>query len=97
MIREIMGKNGSENKNIKHKNNPNKECKRLELTPSQLLVISGILANVLEVESILLDKDQTVQILLTGTLKRETQLEKIMDQIGCMPFDKVLKTMVDRL
>lgn len=67
------------------------------LTPSQALVIGGILGGVLSVESVLVDKSQTVEIVLSGSLKQKTKLEKMLDQIGSMPFDEVVKAMLERL
>lgn len=59
----------------------------LGLNPSELLVIAGLIGGVLEVDSVLVDRDQTVQIILSGSLKRKTQLDMMMEQIGKMPFD----------
>ena len=70
---------------------------RLEITPSQALVIAGILGGTLDVVSVLVDRDQTVQILLEGSLKRKTELENMFEQIGKMPFDEVLKAMLGRI
>lgn len=67
------------------------------ITPSQLIVIGGLLGGALEVTSVLVDKDQTVEILLTGSLKKRTDLEKMLDKIGSMPFDEVVKAMLGRL
>ena len=39
------------------------------VTPQQLLVAVGLLAGVLDVDSILIDRDQHVEIVLIGTLK----------------------------
>lgn len=67
------------------------------LTPQKVLVILGLLGGVLEVRSILLDRDQVVQILLDGSLKRKTRLEKMLDEIGDMPFDDVLRAVLGRI
>ncbi len=67
------------------------------ITPSQLIVIGGILGGALEVTSVLVDKNQTIEILLTGSLRKRTDLEKLLDQIGSMPFDEVVKAMLGRL
>jgi len=74
----------------------NKEKSKITITPSEALVIVGILAGALEVESILIDRHQQVDIILTGSLKKKTQLEKIMDQVGTMPFDEVMKSILGR-
>ncbi len=71
--------------------------KGLEITPQKLLVIAGLLGGALVVESVLLSKDQVVEIVLSGSLKQKTELEKMLDHIGKMPFDEVAKTMLDRL
>ncbi|MDP4183163.1 MAG: hypothetical protein Q8942_19000 [Bacillota bacterium] len=70
---------------------------KVGITPSQALIIVGLLGGALSVDSVLVDKDQTVQIVLTGSLKQKTELEKMLDQIGNMPFDEVVKTMLGRL
>lgn len=67
------------------------------LTPSQTLVIAGILGGVLDVDSVLVDRAQEVQIVLIGSLKQKTQLDKLMDQLGALPFDDVIKAIVGRL
>jgi len=66
------------------------------LTPVSAAVIGGLLTQVLEVQSILVDKDQTVQIVLEGSLKRKTEADKIMDQVGPMSFDDVMRAIVGR-
>jgi hypothetical protein len=51
----------------------------------------------LDIDSVLVDRRQEVQIVLVGSLKQKTSLEKTLDEIGSMPFDEVLKAMVGRL
>lgn len=68
----------------------------VSITPAQALVIAGILAGTLEVTSVLVDKNQVVEILLSGSLKKKTPLEKMIDQIGKMPFDDVMRALMDR-
>lgn len=88
---------GCEEDNNDNNSKEKKKNNNLNLTPSQILVISGLLGGVLSVESVLVDKNQTIQIILAGSLKRKTELEKMMDQIGDKPFDEVLKAMLGRL
>ncbi|MFZ7101812.1 MAG: hypothetical protein ACOWWO_04015 [Peptococcaceae bacterium] len=66
------------------------------LTPSQTLVILGLLGGVLSIESILVDKDQTVNIVLEGTLKRKSKMDKILDQMGHLSFEEVMKALFER-
>lgn len=63
----------------------------------RLLVIAGLLTGVLNVDSILVAKDQHIEIVLTGSLKRRTELDKMLDKVGPMPFDDVMKAIMDRV
>ncbi len=45
------------------------EKKQINLTPVQLLVIMGIITGSLDIDSLLVDKNQEIQILLVGSLK----------------------------
>lgn len=67
------------------------------ITPSQALVIVGILGGVLTVDSVLVDRAQEIQIILVGSLKEKTKLEKMLEQIGSMSFDEVMKALISRL
>lgn len=100
LIEEAMTRLGmrdyDDNKDDKNKGGNNREKKNIDLTPSEILVIVGILAGALQVDSVLVDRDQSVEITLVGSLKRKTQLEKIMDQVGTMPFDEVMKNILGR-
>lgn len=76
------------------------DCKTiLGLNPSQLLVIAGIIGGGLEVVSVLVDREQNVQIVLSGTLRRETktQLDRVMEQVGRLPFDEVVKAIMNNV
>lgn len=68
--------------------------KHINLNPSELLVVAGILGGVLEATSVLMDRNQNVQIVLQGTLKKKTELEKTMDTVRSLPFEEVLKAML---
>lgn len=69
----------------------------LGLNPSQLLVIAGLIGGVLQVDSVLVDRNQAIQIVLSGSLKRKTQLDIIMEQIGKMPFDQVMAAIMNNV
>lgn len=66
-------------------------------SPQKVLVILGLLGGVLEVKSITIDRDQVVDVLLEGSLKRKTPLDNCLDTIGAMPFDDVLKAVLGRI
>jgi len=72
------------------------KVKKPALSPQKVLVILGLLGGVLEVDSILVDRDQIIQIRLNGSLRRKTRLDKMLDEIGDMPFDDVLKSILRR-
>jgi ATP:corrinoid adenosyltransferase len=69
----------------------------VSITPSIAIVVGGLLLGVLEVTSLLVDKDQTIEIVLTGSLRQKTELEKMLDQVGSMRFDDVIKALIERL
>lgn len=96
--RNASGSNSNKNKSNNNSNGNNKSNgNKLSITPAQTLVIAGIIGGVLDVDSILVDRDQVVQIVLEGSLKQKTELEKMLDEIGSMPFNEVVKAMLDRL
>jgi len=67
------------------------------INPSQVLIISALLTGVLEVTSVLVDRNQTIEIVLTGSLKKKTDLQRLLDQIGSETLDEVVKVMLGRL
>jgi hypothetical protein len=67
----------------------------ISILPSELLVIAGLICDVLQVNSVLVNRNQEVQIILTGTLKTSTQLDKVMKQLGHMPFEQVMRCIMD--
>ncbi len=98
LLKKAMSQIGLEDRNCyddKKKSKNKKDCK-LDLSSSQILIIIALLANVLEVDSFLVDRNQQIQIVLTGSLKQKTQLDKIMDQLGELPFDEVMQSILGR-
>ena len=88
------------NRQCPPKNNKNtnaSDSQNTSLTPQQLLVVAGILSGELEVDSVLIGTDQRVEVILTGSLKKKTQLDMMLDQIGSLPFDEVVKAIIGRL
>ncbi|MBM7866478.1 hypothetical protein [Heliomicrobium gestii] len=67
------------------------------LTPSKVAVIIGLISDALIVNSILVDRNQEVQIVLTGSLRRKTKLDKMLDEIGDESFDDVLAAFMRRV
>ena len=77
-----------------YKTIPNK--KPSPITPSQFLVIIGLLFGTLSVNSVLVDKEQNVNIVLAGTLRRPTEMETILDNMGNLSFDQVMRALLKR-
>jgi hypothetical protein len=102
-IKAQIGHDASPSKSNTAKSNKNNcpgkkgNTKIPPLTPQKVLVILGLLTGALEVKSVTVDKDQIVDILLEGTLKRKTKLDKMLDEIGSMSFDDVLKAIIGRV
>ncbi len=67
----------------------------LNFSPAKALVITGLLTDALNVNSILVGNDQHIEIVLVGELKRKTELDKMMDKVGKLPFDDVMKAFLD--
>lgn len=68
-----------------------------KLSLESALVILGLFEGLLEVSSILFHRDQHVEILLIGSLRRKTRLDKMLDKLGAMSFDNVLRAFVGRV
>lgn len=64
-----LGHNGKKEEKGTGNENNNEENSGSRPSPSGLLVVAGILGGVLEVNSILVDVEQTVQIVVVGSLK----------------------------
>ncbi|HEY9060715.1 MAG TPA: hypothetical protein VIO64_09470 [Pseudobacteroides sp.] len=100
ILKDVMRSFSSDapgNNSDKNKKNCQSNGNKINITPSQALVIAGIIGGVLDVDSLLIGKDQRIEILLSGSLKQKTELEKMLDEIGSMPFDEVVKAMLGRL
>ena len=69
-----MIKNGNEKNGKKESNS--------KLSPQQIAVIVGLLANVLEVNSVLIDKYQNIEIVLQGSIRKKTRADRIAEELG---------------
>ena len=94
--KKIMSQLGFDD-DCKDKKSDNVKKRLVNLTPAEIMVISGIVVDVLSVESLTVDRNQQIQIVLGGSLKRKTELEKTLDEIGQKPFDEVLKALLGRM
>lgn len=67
------------------------------LNPSEILVLAGLLSGALEVSSIFVGRDQVVEVSLVGSLRRPTQTEIIMNQIGKCSFEEVIQAILKNM
>lgn len=59
--------------------------KQFNLSPQQIAVITALLLNTLQVQSVLVDKEQTVEVLLVGSLRRKTKIDRLLDEMSDVP------------
>lgn len=69
---------------------------KLQVTPAQAVVIGGLFTGVLSIQSVLINKNQVVEIVLAGSLKRRNVTDKLFDQLGPMPLDEILRAIGGR-
>lgn len=67
-----------------------------KLSPQQAAVITALLLDALKVDSVLVDKDQTVQIVLQGSLRKKTRMDEIMDEMSEMTLGDLLDSLMKR-
>lgn len=89
-----MKKNGHGGKGNNGKKN--KKSALPNLTPPQIAVIVGILTNALKVESVLIDKDQTIQVLLEGSIRRKSKADIIADQLDNISVGDLIEAFIRR-
>lgn len=98
LFRNILANLGMVRRTDEEKEKDNKKPSNcISISPSQLLVISGLLSGILSVRSVLVDREQNIEIFLDGSLKQKTELDKTLDTIGELSFDEVLRAMLKRI
>ncbi|MVP01344.1 hypothetical protein [Paenibacillus lutrae] len=58
-----------------------KKASSAQLTPQQIAVVVGLLTNALEVLSVLIDKDQNIQIVLQGSIRKKTKADRLAEEL----------------
>ena len=48
----------------------------------------------MEVNSILIDREQQVEIRLVGSLRRKTEIDRMLEGIGSCTFDEVMRALI---
>ncbi|MBN3522305.1 hypothetical protein [Paenibacillus apiarius] len=76
-------------------NNKNNKKKRngTKLSVEQIAVIAALLTNSLKVQSILVDRNQVVEVLLTGSLRKKTQMDQLIEQISDLSIGDLLESL----
>lgn len=85
--------NGKRGKSSKR----NSSSKPLKLSPQQIAVVAALLTNSLIVQSILIDKDQTVEIVLQGTLRRKTRMDDLLEELQDMSVGDILDSIKNQI
>lgn len=93
------GRNGSGNgkKNGSQNGNGNgKKKKESRLTPQQLAVVVGLLTNSLEVLSVLIDKDQRIEIVLEGSIRKRTEADRVAEELENISVAELIEALIRR-
>lgn len=91
-----MPKRSDNNNNNNNNKNDKRQLNKADLgflsglTPQQLAVITGLLSQALQVDSVLIDKDQKVEIVLGGSLRKKTKADKLLKQLSDVTFGEIL-------
>lgn len=87
---------GRKKSNESNRDALNKIFKDYNLSPQQIAVITALLMNTLQVQSVLVDKEQTVEVLLVGSLRRKSRMDKLLDEISGMPVGDLWESLRKR-
>ena len=82
--------NGNGNGNSKN-NKKKANCPKLSI--DQIAVIAALLTNSLQVQSVLVDRDQAVEVLLVGSLRKKTQMDNLLNQISELSVGDFLESL----
>ncbi|KMK74787.1 hypothetical protein [Alkalihalobacillus pseudalcaliphilus] len=67
-----------------------------QLSPNELAVIAALITKALTVQSILIDREQNIQILLEGSLKKRSELDRIIDEIRDVPIGDFISSLMNQ-
>ena len=73
-----------------------KKIKSMKLGTSEVLIIVALITGTLKFAGIEIDRRQNVFVILSGSLRKRTKLDKMMDEVGQQPFEQVLATLLAR-
>ncbi|NEU29668.1 hypothetical protein GN156_02620 [bacterium LRH843] len=75
---------------------PKNEQKKKQLSPDNLAVIAALLTNALVVQSVLINRDQTIEVLLSGSLKQKSEIDKLVEQVKNVPVGEFLNSLLNK-
>ncbi|WP_174819861.1 hypothetical protein [Paenibacillus koleovorans] len=64
------------------------------LTPQQIAVVVGLLTNALEVDSILIDRNQRIEIVLEGSFRRKTKVDQIAEDLDDVSVTELINAFI---
>ncbi|GAE31240.1 hypothetical protein [Halalkalibacter hemicellulosilyticus] len=72
--------------------------KKPQLSPNTLAVVTALLTNALTVQSVLIDKDKTIQVLLEGSLHapKKSELDILIDQVRDVPVGDFINSLLNQ-
>ncbi|MEY9095264.1 hypothetical protein [Paenibacillus sp. RC84] len=92
----VLGsRNGNGNKNGSQAGSGKKKKER-RLTPQQLAVVVGLLTNSLDVLSVLIDKDQRIEIVLEGSIRRKTEADRVAEELENISVAELIEALIRR-
>lgn len=64
--------------------------KKKTLSPQNIAVIAALLTGALKVESVLIDSDQCIEVLLQGSIRRKTKTDLLVEEISDINVGELL-------
>lgn len=65
-------------------------------SPQQLAVMVGLLTKALSVDSVMIDKDQNIEIVLGGSLRKSTQMDRLLEEMSDLSIGELLDSIKNR-
>lgn len=64
--------------------------KKTKLSPQQLAVVVGLLTNSLDVTSLLIDKNQRIEIVLEGSIRKKTKADRVAEELNDISVSELI-------
>ncbi|OIJ21510.1 hypothetical protein BKP45_01710 [Anaerobacillus alkalidiazotrophicus] len=88
-----MTKKGNDSFSKGEKENFKKLIDSYKLSPQQIAVVAAVLFNALYVQSVLVDRNQTVVIILEGSLRKNNNpgMEKLLNEVKGLSIGELME------